>query len=373
MKIAHVVCVFPPYKGGIGKSALDFSLMMSRENNEVTVFTPLYDLDEEGQKKIDKINIVKIKPFLRLGNGAFIPRLFFKLKGFDVIYLHYPFFGGSEIVWLFKIFNKKTKLVIHYHMDVLGLRGFLKILSLPSKIIKTSLFKRANLISVASLDYLENSEIKNIYSKNPEKFRETFFGVDTKKFFPLSAEKQNKQKTILFVGGLDRAHYFKGLNILFDTLDIIKNRKDWILKIVGRGELKKDYQNKTVNIGISDRVFFLDSVDDDQLPIVYRESDFLVLPSINKGEAFGIVLLEAMASGIPVIASNLAGVRSVFTDLEGLRVVPGDKNDLAKKILYFLDNEGLLKKAGYNSRLLVEKKYSYEKISERVNSIIKNL
>ena len=102
MKIAHVVCTFPPYQGGIGKSALDFSSMMAGSSNEVTVFTPEYTPVYVENKNF-KVRVKRIKPFLKLGNGAFIPSLFFELKKFDLIYLHYPFFGASEIVYLFSL------------------------------------------------------------------------------------------------------------------------------------------------------------------------------------------------------------------------------------------------------------------------------
>ncbi len=371
MNIAHVVCVFPPYKGGIGKSALDFSLMISSLDNYSVVFTPLYDNKKE--KLVDSIEVVRVKPLIKIGNGAFIPTLFFKLKKFDLVYLHYPFFGGSEIVWLFKLLNKKTKLIIHYHMDVTGLPWFLKILSLPTKIIQKSLFNKADLITVASFDYLENSDIANYYIKNKEKFRETYFPVDTCKFFPKKNMIEPGVKKILFVGGLDRAHYFKGLEVLIDAMASLGDRNDWELIVVGRGGLQNFYHNKCKENNIFNRVTFLNSVSDEDLPLVYRDSDFLVLPSINKGEAFGIVLLEAMASGLPLIASNLPGVRSVYSDEEGLRVAPNDAGDLSEKIKFFLENPDIVSKMGKNARNLVKSKYAKEKISERLNTIINNI
>ena len=68
-------------------------------------------------------------------------QLFTNLRKFDCIYLHYPFFGATELVWLFLLFHKKTKLIIHYHMDTADLAWFLKPLALPSYLIRNSLFK----------------------------------------------------------------------------------------------------------------------------------------------------------------------------------------------------------------------------------------
>lgn len=377
MKIAHIVCVYPPYRGGIGKSAEDFALMMAEEGHEVTVCTPEYfhasNQSKELENKQANIKLRKIKPFFKIGNGAFIPSILFELHNFDLLYLHYPFFGGAEIVWFFKIFNKKTKLIVHYHMDVVGLPLFLRLLSWPSKLIRNSLMNKAALLTAASFDYVLSSQIGNYYKKNKNKFRETYFPVDLNKFLPREERIPREKKEILFVGGLDRAHYFKGLDVLLDSLLLLKSREDWILKVVGDGDLKKNYIKKCQQNGLEKKVFFLGLLSSDNLYKTYRESDFFVLPSINRGEAFGIVLLEAMASGLPVIASDLPGVRSVFTDQEGFTAAPGDKKDLAKKISVLLDDENLLMTMSNKARKLVENKYSREKISRRIKKIIEEL
>jgi len=347
--------------------------MMITDGHDITIFTPLYKKIEEEDLDIG-IKIKRIKPVFKLGNGAFIPSLLWSLSSFDLVYLHYPFFGGSEILWLFKLLNKKTKLIVHYHMDILGLSPFARLLSIPSRLIEKSLLKKADLITAASLDYVENSDIAYFYKDNKEKFRQTYFGVDTEKFHPLDQKEKQVIKKILFVGGLDKAHYFKGLSVLIDSLSKIKDRDDWVLEIVGKGDLQQKFIEDCIEKGIEKKVKFLGSVSNEELPRVYREASFFVLPSVNKGEAFGIVLLEAMASGLPLIASNLAGVRSVFVEGEqGLRVKPGDVDDLLEKVKVFLDNDDLLFKMAQKSRQIALEKYQNKKITDRFNNIIKEL
>ncbi len=128
MKIANLVCAWPPYAGGMGNSAKLIAQIIDKKH-EVTNFYP------------DNMNGV-----LRRGHSSLSFKLLFKLRKFDYIYLHYPFFGTNEIVYLFKLFNKKTKLIIHYHMDVKN-QGFTnKVLSIPSSIIRNSLFNKAKVI-----------------------------------------------------------------------------------------------------------------------------------------------------------------------------------------------------------------------------------
>ena len=371
MKIAQVVCVFPPYKSGIGNVAFSFAKILGDFGYSVSVLTP--ERRGEHTKKGENFNIVRLNPLIRYGHGAFLPQLLFKLPKFDIVHLHYPFFGSAEIVWLAKILlGNRFKLIIHYHMDTTGLSWLVKILSLPSKLIRNSLFRRADIITCASIDYIRNSSIKNIYKKYPDKFKEIPFGVDSKCFYP-GLDKREKSKNILFVGGLDRAHYFKGLNVLIKAFGqlLISDIK---LIIVGDGDLRPTYERQAKILGIASKVNFVGGVNGTQLVKYYQDASVLVLPSINKNEAFGLVLLEAMACGIPVIASNLPGVRSVFQDkIHGLLVEPGNVDDLKDKLGIILDDNNKRNRMGIAGRKLVEEKFTWLDVKKKLEKIYENL
>ena len=197
MKVAHIVCTFPPYRGGIGNVAYQYAENLSKLGADITVFIPNYN----NQNIIfSGFKLNALYPLLKYGNGAFLPQLFWRLANFDIVHLHYPFFGGAEPVWLRKIiFNKKTKLFIHYHMDIKRLSLAAQLLSWPSNLIRNSLFNSATAITCASLDYIQESQISNIYEKNKNKFYELPFGVDLERFKPRESWKIKKNK-ILFVG-----------------------------------------------------------------------------------------------------------------------------------------------------------------------------
>jgi glycosyltransferase involved in cell wall biosynthesis len=383
MKIAQIVCVFPPYNGGIGHSAKRFSDILENDH-EITTFT----LKQKGDLK-DETNVKRLNPLIRFGHAGVPFSLLFSLRKFDCIYFHYPFFGASEIVWLFLLFNKKTKLIIHYHMDTNNLAWYLKILAYPSSLIRNSLFKRADKIVSASLDYLEHSQIAEFAKNNPDKIKEVPFGLDTDKFAPKLPEKENQliaktkeiihyitkniikrgQVNLLFVGGLDSAHYFKGLDVLLIAASELKN-KNWVLKIIGSGNLQETYQKKSEALGFSNKVKFLGKVDETTLIKSYQESDIFILPSINKHEAFGLVLTEAMACGVPVIASELPGVRSVFRNgLDGLTAKVNDSQDLASKIDELIGDERKRLAMGKSARAYALKKYSWEAVSNKLKSV----
>ncbi|MDO8592970.1 MAG: glycosyltransferase family 4 protein [bacterium] len=376
MKIAQIVCAFPPYQGGIGNSVYNISDILSDLGHEVTVFTPDYNLPAEPDEFNGKFSVKRLRPLLKIGNAAILPQLFFKLNNFDIVHLHYPFYGVIKSILIKKLIKgKKMKLVLHYHMDNrgTGLKGlifyFYKIMILPLAA------RSADIITCASLDYLKHSALKKYYRHNPEKFRQILFGVNLDQFVTYhdNLNLKRRNKIILFVGGLDQAHYFKGLeNLLKALAEIIKDRKFslTVLKIVGRGGLKDYYIKQARGLGVAKSALFYDNIDNSKLVDFYNYCDCLVLPSINRSEAFGLTLLEAMACSRPVIASNLPGVRGVFKNgIQGLLVKPNDIKDLAVKIKIILNDKTRAENMGRAGRELVEKKYTWAGVGKRLDAI----
>ncbi len=377
MRVAIISPVFPPYRSGIGNAAYREARDLASRGHQVVVYT--------SKRRAVRVaaagfSLRQLQPFLKYGNAAFLPQLFWELKNFDTVHLHYPFFGGAEVMHKLKIKNEKLKikfkLVITYHHDVIG-RGFLgKFFKWHTKNLMPKILGAADKIIVSSFDYAKNSNIKDIFKEHPEKFVEIPFGVDIKKFQPTSKDerllaKHNlkpDEKIILFVGGLDRAHYFKGLEYLISAKCQILNSK---LLIVGDGDLKPHYKKMAADLKISDQIIFTDAIEIDDLPKYYNLANVLVLPSVDRSEAFGIVLIEAMACGKPVIASDLPGVRSVVDNGEnGFLVEPKNTSQLTEKINYLLNNLDIAKQFGENGRKKVEEKYDIQKVGEKLEKIL---
>ncbi len=367
MKIAQIVCVYPPYAGGIGTSAYKNQEVFEKEHESFVFTKKNKEIDQQQEKKI-----IRLKAFLNFGHAGILWQLLKELKKFDLIYFHYPFFGTSLIIWLFKLLNPQKKLIIHYHMDVRHKNIFFKVSSWPEILIRKSLFKMADKIVCASLDYVKHSQIKKYYSLWPGKFTEIPFFIDTNKFYPDLNKKNNKEsKEILFIGGLDKAHYFKGVDILIQAF-FQANLKNTKLLIAGEGELKKDYQNLVKTLNIENEINFIGKPDTEELINYYQKADVLVLPSINSNEAFGIVLIESMACATPVIASNLPGVRNVFeNNISGLKIEPKNINDLKNKLTYIIESTETRNKMGQEARILAEKKYSKGVFVSKTKELLK--
>lgn len=384
MNIAQVVCAYPPYVGGIGQSAQRFADILSHDHR-ITTFT----LKPQGEAVKQSDQIKYLSPVLRYGHGGLPFSLLFSLRKFETIYLHYPFFGATEIVWLFLLFHQKTKLIIHYHMDTADLSWFLKPLAWPSALIKHSLFKRAKVITAGSLDYIRNSQISSLVKLYPEKFQEIPFGLDTNLYCPKMPETnqgliaktkeivnfvthnfiKRGQVNLLFVGGLDSAHYFKGLTVLLEALTKLEH-KHWRLNIVGSGNLMASYKQQVSDLNLAQKIKFLGRVDEVTLIKTYQAADIFILPSINRHEAFGLVLTEAMACGVPVIASNLPGVRQVFrNNLDGLLAEPNNAQDLAEKIALLIGSEPKRKAMSKSARAYAVTKYSWEQVGDKLKKV----
>ena len=274
-------------------------------------------------------------------------------------------------------------------MDTPALSGFAKLLSIPSRLIQKSLFKRADKIISASLDYVAHSSVQKYFKKWPQKFVEIPFGVHLETFhvYPhdineLEALRRGysigeKEKVIMFLGALDSAHRFKGVEVLLQAISG-ENVKGPMLNIkiliCGDGDLRMEYERRAKELGIEKNVIFAGRVPDDELVMHYNLADVFVLPSIDRSEAFGIVLLEAMACGVPVMASDLPGVRSVFANgIQGYTIAPGSARNLRVKLEEFLKYPARRLKMGRAARELVEERYDWEKVCKRLLKIFERL
>ena len=382
MKVAIVTPTFPPYAGGIGNVAAANARELVRLGHEVTIFTPLY---QPVTEEVKDLNIQRLKPLFAYGNAALVPKLGKVLGQFNIVHLHYPFFGGAEIIWLrsSKLKAQSSKLILHYHMDVVGSGMIKTIFKFHTKFILPKIIKAADKVILTSLDYGKNSNFAKLIEASPEKFIEVPNGVDIQHFQP-QAKDQNlltkhgigeAEKVVLFVGGLDKAHYFKGIEYLLEAMNRLKlSSYRWKLLIVGEGELKDQYRDLAEQLAIGSKTIFAGYVPHAELPKYYNLADVVVLPSVDKSEAFGLALIEAMACAKPVVATKLVGVRTVVSDgQDGLLAEIKNADDLATKINYLLSNEAVAAQFGQAGRKKVEAKYDWRVIGRQLDELYKSL
>lgn len=367
-KIAQVVCTYPPYRGGMGRIAFEYTERLRERGYNVHVFTTRQSQNVEDPKYIHRL------PSLQIGNAGVMPSLYKRLSGFDIVHLHYPFFGGAEPVVVRKAIRKNQGLVMTYHMDAVagGLRG--AIFNAHTRVIFPWIINRVDRILVSSRDYIENSSVSEVVG-TIDRVEIHPFGVDLERFSPKHEVALKKDLSIeedvpviIFVGGLDKAHYFKGVSVLIDALDELKENK-WHLVIVGDGDLKQNYKLQVKMKKLDQQITFVGNVSDEDLPRYYNMADFHVFPSTKRAEAFGLVAAEAAASGIPTIASNLPGVRTVVQDgVTGLLIEQENVSELSKSILLFLERSDLVERFGHAARVHAETTFSWDPLITNLES-----
>ena len=380
MRVAQVVSTFPPYHGGMGNMAYSYALGLSRMGHHVEVFCPEFCKVEREISAPFRIH--RLKPWVEIRNSAFLPQLFSRLGGFDIVDLHYPFYGGAEIVYLMKLFKKnRFKLVINFQMDNFG-KGITGLFfRLNAAHLTPLILRSADRIIVTSFDYAAHSSGAGTYADVPAKFTAIPPGVDIDKFEPgnkniLLMNKysiRNDDRVVLFVGGLDRAHSFKGISFLIEAWRDLGLAKAKLL-IVGQGDLRETYTCLAAEMGLKNNVLFADPVEDSQLPDYYNLADLFVLPSVNSSEAFGIVLIEAMACGVPTVASDLPGLRSVIREGKtGFLFETRDSQGLLNAIRRILAGSDLRAQMSIEARSTAVNEYSQVGIWKRLERLYQDL
>jgi glycosyltransferase involved in cell wall biosynthesis len=338
VRIAHLTATFPPYPGGAGNTAHRFAVEQAARGHEVEVFTAPAPGEPPGSG--DAI-VHRLDPVLAIGNAPLIPRLAL-IDGFDVVHIHYPFIFGSELTLLGRLTRKRRSqaLLVHYknRLSSRGARGIL--FGAYERTVAPALIRAADRICVLSPDHANSVPyLRRANERDPAKLVEMPNGVDAELFKPgpdasgLRERLRIPTAAILtaFVATLDRAHHFKRLDVAIDALARLGDPGVHLV-VAGGGELVGEFRSRAERRGVGDRVHFLGAVPHRELPDVLRACDLFLLTT-EPPESFGIVLIEAMASGLPVIATDYPGVRAVVVEGEtGFLAPRGDAGAVASRL-----------------------------------------
>ncbi|OLD79042.1 hypothetical protein AUF62_00760 [archaeon 13_1_20CM_52_20] len=179
---------------------------------------------------------------------------------------------------------------------------------------------------------------------------------------PIPTGVSEDRKTILYVGRIVRE---KGIFTLLDAFEKLRKQgKDVSLVLVGEGPLKEDLAKEVLRRKLNDRVKLAGFVDEKKLVSLYNSSDAFVLPSHY--EPFGMVTLEAMASRVPVVVSDVGGLSEIVEDgITGVKVPAYDPSALAEGILRVLEDRELSEQLKENAYRAVQERYRWDVIAEK--------
>jgi glycosyltransferase involved in cell wall biosynthesis len=361
MRITIVNSFFPPWRGGAETYVYNLSKHLEERGHEVTVIcsSPPF---EPGMQFVDGVKVERLRTCGKLYGTPIMPELFQKLMGeqADIIHANFP---SPYIACLASTISRirGVSAVLTWHNDLPPVTRMARILVTTHDQLVLPLYlpQFSSIIATSKL-YAETSHILEAHKNRVVVIPN---GVDTQRFNPDIPGEEirhrigvDRGKIVLFVGALTQWHRYKGLDILMHALALLK--KDAVrphLLIVGGGELKTEYQNLADRLGIFDHVKFAGDVANEELPEYYAASDILVLPSKDRSEGFGLVLLEANAVGKPVIGTRVGGIPSVIRDgYNGLLVPPNRPEELAHAIKRVLTDDRMRNQMGKNGRAFAE-------------------
>jgi rhamnosyl/mannosyltransferase len=228
------------------------------------------------------------------------------------------------------------------------------------------LLRKADVILPTSPQYLESSEYLKPFRDKCEVIP---LAVDLRRFEPhpeieaRAAEWRAEWKApmVLFVG---RLRYYKGVDVLLRAARDIHAR----IAIVGDGPFEPSLRTVHRQLDLRDRVEFLGAQNEFELLALFRAARVCVLPSTHRSEALGLAMIEAMASGRPVVSTELGTGTSWVNQhgSTGLVVPPGDAESLAAAINLLLDDPAMAERFGAAARERARREFSHEVMAERV-------
>ncbi|MCD6371274.1 MAG: glycosyltransferase [Candidatus Aenigmarchaeota archaeon] len=300
-----------------------------------------------------KRRIVLIKPIFNFLGAplSLLPFNFlFKSKP-KILHLNCPNpFTEFQLLLYFLVRGKKEKFLITYHADAPHYTIFHQIFDFLRLSWLLPLLYISNRIVLTSKEYLLGSFAPRMFRK---KVKIIPLGIDfseLKKTKRVRLNLKNK-KVVLFVG---RLYKYKGLEYLIKHLkEVSKEIPQAVLVIVGKGPLFFKLKDLAKRLGIKDKVIFTGQISEEERNYLYKICNVFVLPSINKGEAFGLAMIEAMYFGKPIISTRIKGSGVTFVNkhkITGLVVEPKNEKELANAIITLLKDEKLRKKLGKNAR-----------------------
>lgn len=375
VRILHVNKLYAPWIGGVEKVAQNIAEGLQAFPD---VHSEILVCNHRGASTTSDLNGVRVNRVASLGTVLSMPispsfpsRLAAIAPQFDIIHVHTPFPLAFFCDWK-ALKAKGPRLVIHYHSDIVRKLQRRVMSCLAS--FERRFMEAADRIFVDSEGLLDNSSTLAPFR---EKCRIVTPFIDLCSVKQLTQHKisearlrydlRDNDNVVLFAG---RLVPYKGVEFLIDAA---RNLEAQVL-IVGDGPLRPMLQQQIEILGIQSRVKLLGSVSDAELSSLYSLADLFVLPSILPTEAFGVVQLEAMARGLPVINTDLAsGVPSVsLHGVTGLTVPPRDAAALRDAIVTVLSDGSLRRQFATNARERVLL-FSRPVVLDKILSIYKEL
>jgi len=362
MEILHLYKDYYPVLGGIENHVRLLAEAQAARGHQVTVLVP----GPGARTHVEQMGGVRVIFAGRIATVASTPfslalpvRL--RLDRRDIVHQHMPYAVGDAAQM---VVGRARRRVVSYHSDIIRQRGLLR---LYAPWLRRSL-RLADAIIATSPPYVTSSPF---LASLAERCTVVPYGIDAAQFERADPSevavirRRYGPRLILFVGQL---RYYKGVDYLIRAMAQVDGRA-----LLAGGESSRpqaELEGLARSVGVADRVVFLGQ-QEQALPTLYHACDVFALPSIERSEAFGIVQLEAMAAGRPVVSTKVGtGVAWVNQhEVTGIVVPPRDPDSLAAALNRVLDDPALGSRLGAAGRRRVSENFTLAQMVERIEQV----
>lgn len=352
LRVLHVGKFYPPHHGGMESHVQTLAHALKRDV-DVRVL-----VSADGRRTVreddDGVPVTRIGAAATFAAAAINPGMARAIRraNADVVHFHHPNPTG---VLSYLASGRRGPLVVTYHSDIVRQR----LLGAAFSPILHHFLRGAHAILASSPDYAQSS---SVLRKHRGRVRIVPFGIRSEAFETADARTVREIRARYgprIVLGVGRLVYYKGFDYLVRAMTGVDAR----LVILGEGPLRGGLERLAAELGIGERVAFPGQVPD--LAPWYHAADVFALPAVARSEAFGLVQLEAMAAGTPVVNTRLdSGVPFVSRDGEsGLTVPPADADALAAALNRLLADPELRSRLGGAARRRVRREFSLERMA----------
>jgi glycosyltransferase involved in cell wall biosynthesis len=358
LRVVHLGKYYPPHMGGIETHLETLCPLLQKEIPDLRVVVAS-DNATCSDEMTGGVQVHRAATWFHLAGAPICPSLisFIKREQPDMVHIHWP---NPFAVLALLASGYRGKLVMTYHSDVVRQRTWANFFA-P---FLNRVLSLCDAIIVTSPDYLTSSSVLKSYHN---KCRVVPYGIDTHWLSTDSSMREAKEIRNRFPGSIilavGRLIYYKGFEFLVEAMRKVQANA----LIIGDGLLRKELEQRADRAGVRDNVHFLGEIKNEDTRPYYQACDVFVLPSVARSEAFGIVQLEAMACGKPVINTQLdSGVPFVSRHGEtGFTVLPGNADALAAAINQLIEDEGLRHRLGEAGRHRMAAEFTAERMVER--------
>lgn len=355
---------FYPIRGGVEKVMWDLTRGLSACGIPTDMLCA--DLEKDEIIHLNEFGrVICVKAWFKAAATMIAPKMIFWLRShkaeYDIIHIHHPDPMACLALWLS---GYKGRVILHWHSDILKQKFFMGLYH-P---LQQWLIRRADTIIGTTPVYLKESPcLKHVQDKTVD----VPIGID-----PIAAdpalirhwkERYQDKKLVVSIG---RLVPYKGYGYLIDAAAHLED--DYRVVVVGDGPMFNNLQEDIRVLGAADRITFLGYLEDTEMHALLAASDVFVLSSVMKTEAFGIVQVEAMSLGKPVIATRIpeSGVSWVNEDgVSGINVPARDATAMAAAIRTICENDTLRKKFSEGALARYRQVFTLDRMIEKTINI----